>query len=228
MGDTVQASTVFLCRHGHRIEWARPDWCGDGDNKYDPYLSDQGIAQARALGRYLRRESIDHIVVSPFLRAIETAHYIAEQLERRFVIEDGAGEWLNVEWFPEGAPQLPAPGARMQRFPRIDTDYCSWQTPSYPETQEQMQARMGAVIQHLVREHAGSLLIVGHGHTVTEMAAALSGLPSQSFGFEPCCLTRLDRRDGTWHVTMNGETAHYARFQRLAPDQQHTSIERRV
>ena len=118
--------TIWLCRHGNRIDFVDPSWKGD-----DPPLSADGIIQAQETGLRLQGEGIQHIFTSPFLRTIETAHYIAEALDLPIKIEHGASEWLNAEWFSERPAHLPL-DALLRRFPRVDGRYKSVVMPAYP------------------------------------------------------------------------------------------------
>jgi broad specificity phosphatase PhoE len=64
---------IILVRHGE------PEWVADGRTVHDPGLTPLGIAQARAVANRLASlDGIDELLVSPALRAIETA----EPLER--------------------------------------------------------------------------------------------------------------------------------------------------
>ena len=88
---------VWICRHGNRIDFVDPAW--RGHNGDDPHLSPDGVVQAQETGKRLRGEGIRYIFSSPFLRTVETAHYIAEAIDVPIYIEEGASEWLNPEWF---------------------------------------------------------------------------------------------------------------------------------
>ena len=94
--------TVWICRHGNRIDFVDPSWKGN-----DPHLSPDGVIQAKETGVRLRGEGIQHIFASPFLRTLETAHHIAEALDLPVKIEHGACEWMNPEWFPEPPVYIP-------------------------------------------------------------------------------------------------------------------------
>ena len=95
---------VWIARHGHREDFVgdQPggDWHLTAARPHDPGLSPLGLAQGRALGRRLADEArLAHIFASPFLRAIQTAHAVAEATGLTVKIEDGLGEWLNPVWF---------------------------------------------------------------------------------------------------------------------------------
>jgi len=71
---TATPSRAFLfARHG------ATDWNRDGriQGRTDNPINDEGIAQAFAIARRLRRFQIDQIVTSPLVRAVKTAEIIA-------------------------------------------------------------------------------------------------------------------------------------------------------
>ena len=100
--ETAGRQTIWLCRHGNRIDFVDPSWKGD-----DPPLSEEGVIQAKETGLRLQGEGIAPLFTSPFLPTIETAHHIAEALDLSIKIEHGASEWLNAEWFSERPVHLP-------------------------------------------------------------------------------------------------------------------------
>lgn len=203
--------SIFLCRHGHRIDWVNRNWYRKSENRYDPYLSQQGVTQAKMLGRRLKLEKVDVVFSSPYLRAIETANYITRMSNQSFVIEDGIGEWLNID-FMEEQPVLPTPAERAVKFPQIDRQYQSWLIPTYPETLEELRIRLSKVIWHLLEHFDGNLLLVGHGMTVIQIAATLTNLPDVNFSAGLCALTKLNYQHKSWVVELNGDTSYITKF----------------
>ncbi|MBV8884961.1 MAG: histidine phosphatase family protein, partial [Chroococcidiopsidaceae cyanobacterium CP_BM_RX_35] len=67
------AQTVWLARHGNRIDFVNPEWFKTAERRYDPHLSDDGVVQAQQLAQRLKGEGIAHIFASPFLRTVQTA-----------------------------------------------------------------------------------------------------------------------------------------------------------
>jgi broad specificity phosphatase PhoE len=196
--------TVWICRHGNRIDFVDRSW--RRRNGRDPHLSEDGVQQARETGERLRGEGIQQIYSSPFLRAVETAHHIAEILDLPVRIEWGACEWLNPRWFA-GSPMLASPQERVERFPRVDTAYTSIVVPRYPETGEEAFLRAGRAARRLAQAHPENLLLVGHGHSVVGMSwGLLEARPKIEAGL--CALIRLGRYDRIWRLELNGDTSH--------------------
>jgi broad specificity phosphatase PhoE len=201
---TGASRTVWICRHGNRIDFVDPSW--RQRNGHDPHLSEDGVRQALETGERLRNEGIRSVFASPFLRTVETAHYIADALGVPTFIEHGASEWLNPEWFAQ-APRIASPEEMTRRFRRVDPNYVSVVNPSYPETAEQAFARAGRTARCLVEKHHGNLLIVGHGHSVTGMSWGLLGArPVIHTGL--CALVQIGLYNGVWTLELNGDTSH--------------------
>jgi broad specificity phosphatase PhoE len=196
--------TVWICRHGIRIDQVDPTW--RKQNGHNPHLAPAGVQQARETGERLRGEGIKHIYSSPFLRAVETAHHIAEALDLPIRIERGLCEWLNPRWFAR-MPEIDTPEAISGRFPRIDLAYESLVLPRYPETDEEAFARAGRAARLLAERYRGDLLLVGHGHSVVGMSwGLLKGRPD--IHADLCALIKIGRYDGAWKLELNGDTCH--------------------
>ena len=196
--------TVWICRHGMRIDQVDPTW--RRRNGHDPHLAQEGVRQARETGERLRGEGIEHVFASPFLRAVETAHHIADALELPIHIERGLGEWLNLQWFRQ-MPETASLEELIRRFPRVDPAYESLVFPLYPETAEEAFARAGRAARLLAERYRGNLLLVGHGHSVVGMSwGLLEGRPDIHTGL--CALVKIGRRNGAWRLELNGDTSH--------------------
>lgn len=196
--------TVWICRHGIRIDQIDPTW--RRRNGHDPHLAEEGVRQARETGERLRGEGIEHIFASPFLRAVETAHYIAEVLDLPIRIEWGVCEWLNPRWFSH-TPQIAPPEELARRFPRVDPAYKSTVLPRYPETDEEAFVRAGQAARLLAEQYRGDLLLVGHGHSVVGMSwGLLDDRPDIHAGL--CALIKIERHNGAWQLELNGDTSH--------------------
>ena len=114
--DSSADAVVFVVRHGDRFDREVGGWDGGqrwwleppgdeppshathhaahGANAHDPPLSALGQRQAMELGRWLAsREDvppIDRLVVSPYIRTIQTAAPLSALLGLPMLLEDGA------------------------------------------------------------------------------------------------------------------------------------------
>jgi len=199
--------TLYLVRHGERLDAFNKNWYDSEDNKHDTPLSDKGQMQAQRLAQRLQQEVIDRIFVSPYLRALQTAQPVAEALNMPLYVEAGIGEWLGRSMLPQ-APNIAAPQTRMEEFPCIDLRHESFVIPNWPETVSQVFERYEKAVQQLLTHYDGNLLLVGHGRTVTGIAHRLTGKREFEFKYELAGLTKLVLEDGTWQVRLNGDTTH--------------------
>lgn len=198
--------TVWIARHGNRLDFVNPEWFNTAERPYDPPLSEDGLVQAKQLGQRLIGEGIVHIFASPFLRAVQTANQVAETLDLTIKIESGLSEWLNPAWMKAEPEKLPFNVLQAQ-FPRIDPSYTSRVIAQYPETSEMVLDRTGETVQRLTAEFSEDLLLVGHGASVVGTTQGLvAGTPEINAAL--CCLVKLVRRGQNWVMELNGDTTH--------------------
>ncbi len=86
----------LFVRHG------QPEWFRDGAAVDDPVLTSLGWQQARHLGTRFAAEHVDRLLVSPLVRARQTAEPIAEALGLEPEVHDWLAEIASPPWF--GAP----------------------------------------------------------------------------------------------------------------------------
>lgn len=94
--------SVWIVRHGERVDVVNPDWLVTAERPHDPPLTEFGCAQAAATGEYLLGlgDRVDFVYTSPFLRCVQTASAIARGLGGvPLRVEPGLCEWLNSDWF---------------------------------------------------------------------------------------------------------------------------------
>jgi len=197
--------TVWITRHGNRVDFVDPEWYRSARNPFDPPLSDDGVSQAVKLGERLKTEGIARIYSSPFLRAVETAQQVAERLDLPIEIEHGASEWFNPAWFPE-CPRMMSTGERCARYPRVRNSDCSVAHPAFPESWEDMLARTARCITALLAQTRDDILVVGHGASMLGFAQALVGAEPR-VNAELCALVKIVRLSGGWRMELNGDTS---------------------
>jgi 2,3-bisphosphoglycerate-dependent phosphoglycerate mutase len=83
---------IVLIRHGE------PEWVRDGLTVVDPPLTDLGRQQAELLAGALRDEQFDEILVSPLVRARQTAQPLLEALGRHEVVDPWLEEIRDPVW----------------------------------------------------------------------------------------------------------------------------------
>ena len=213
---TPEPYTVWVARHGERLDAVDENWAATAERPYDPPLTPDGVQQARETARRLAGLGIRHIFCSPFLRTLQTAAEIANVLDLPMKVERGACEWLHEDWF--AAPPVFAPLPKVaDTFPRIDTSYEPRVTPQGLETWEQAQARNGRMTRTLIAEFPAPILIVGHGVQMTECPRELLGDPQHLSRWPLCAVTKLVQTNGRWHCTIDGDDTHLTQPDRTPP-----------
>lgn len=200
------SQTVWIARHGNRQDFVDSNWIKTADRPFDPGLSPDGIEQAKELAQRLASEKIDRIFASPFLRTVQTAHYVAEALNLPIQVESGAGEFLSFP-FCAIAPEILPVELLAQDFPRLDLNYRSLVSVAYPETKQTAKKRAGETIKRLTTEFPDNILIVTHGATLINMTRELVGSKSK-IRSSICCLVKLVGQGEQWHMELNGDTSH--------------------
>ena len=196
------AKQILIARHGNRLDFVHPEWFTIARRRYDPPLSQDGKEQILQLAKTMTTEKIDHIFASPFLRTIQTAHIIAQNLNLPIKLEAGLGEWHNADWMSE-SPQIHSQQELEVGYPSIDWSYTSQVIPHYPETEAEVLERINMTIDKLIFHSDGNLLIVGHSITVTGIIKALinSDNHEQEFKTDLGSLNKIIQMEsGAWSL----------------------------
>jgi 2,3-bisphosphoglycerate-dependent phosphoglycerate mutase len=110
----LHSMQIVLVRHGE------PEWVRDGLNIDDPPLTERGAQQARRLAHRLGQEHFDEILVSPLLRARQTAAPLLARLGRHEEIDPWLEEIRNPVW--HGTPAEKAEAAFAEERSRAPQD----------------------------------------------------------------------------------------------------------
>lgn len=203
--------TVWIARHGNRLDFVNPQWFNDAERRYDPPLSEDGVVQAQELAARLKPEKIRYIFASPFLRTIQTANEVATILDLPIYLEWGFCEWLNPQWM-EQMPETHPSEWLQKHFPKIDWTYESYLKPSYPEALEELNQRTANTIQHLVSTIDEDVLIVGHGGSVFGVTKGL--VPGiEGFRVSLCSLTKVVQHQNEWQAELTADVSHLSNSQ---------------
>ena len=201
------SQTVWIARHGNRLDFVNPEWFNTAARRYDPPLSEDGFIQAAELGQRLKSESISHILASPFLRTIQTANEVAKVLNLPIKLEAGLSEWHNPDWMSE-SPEIQTQDFLRAEYPLIDWNYKSCVFPQYPESKAEVYSRTAATVKQLLTQFSSDILIVGHGASV--FGATKSFIPdTPDFKVSLCSLTKVVRdQDHNWDLEFCVDTSH--------------------
>jgi broad specificity phosphatase PhoE len=190
--------TLWLVRHAHRLDFIQPEWFDTAIYPYDPPLSTQGFDRARAIATELSRVQIDRIYTSPFLRTIQTADPLARLLQLPIQLEWGLCEWLCQDW-TSGLPETTPVKNLLGFHPNIDAAYKSLVIPCYPETSEELDARIINIAYKLMQGNCQNILAIAHKGSVLGIAAALTGNDDWKTYDLPCGgMIKLICTDGRW------------------------------
>ncbi len=200
---------LFLVRHGATRLSAEDRFAGSTDVE----LSNEGRAQAAALGQRLQSEGIDAVYSSPLSRTRETASIVSVACNRTTQFVDGLREISHGHW--EGLTRHEVE----ERFP---DEYASWEedpftfAPSGGESGVAVLARALAALRPILDAHAGQrVLLVSHKATIRLVLSSLLGFDPRGYRDRldqaPACLNVLDFRDRVRaRLILFNDTSHYA------------------
>lgn len=192
---------LLLIRHGlpERIV---------ADGPVDPSLTDEGVAQAAALARWLDAAPPDAVICSPMARAHETAQPLADRFALDLPVDADLAE------FDRGAAAyIPIEEIKGTDHPHWKQLIEDWVGPSGAERRLAFQATVVAAVGRAVERFSVDserLAIVCHGGVINAYLAELLGLDRMLF-FEPG-YTSISRvavsRTGRRQLLSINETAH--------------------
>jgi broad specificity phosphatase PhoE len=159
-------TTVYFVRHGSHDRLGKV-LCG---RMPGVTLSEQGLAESRAMARRLAREAIDAVYASPLDRTLATAEPIAEALGQGLrvsenLLEVDYGDWTGAAFTDlDGHPEW-----------RAWNEQRATALPPGGEGMAQVQMRVGRFINEAVQHHPDQRLVaVSHGDVIK--AALMAGL----------------------------------------------------
>ena len=191
---------IYFVRHGERMDWIDKTWIKTAERRLNPPLSSYGLQQADELGIYVAKlqPRITHIYASPFLRTIQTALQVANQLNKnvsspneltKIRLEPGFGEYMSWDVISgENDPYQPLNTLSeiSQNMDCFDYDYDSVIKDNYylqtkQETRQQLRDRLKHVIRCTLAAHPDdcNILIVTHAATLIEGVGALVTIGSE-------------------------------------------------
>jgi broad specificity phosphatase PhoE len=204
-----QVTRLYIVRHGATQLSAEDRFAGS----VDVDLSDEGCAQAAALGRRLSAQQLDAVYASPMLRTRRTADLAASACGLPVVHLDGLREISHGHW--EGLTRHDVE----HRFPE---EYASWEAdpftfaPEGGETGAAVLARALGAFRQVLERHAGQrVLVVSHKATIRLVMSSLLGFDPRGYRDRldqaPACLNVLDFADPVHaRLILFNDTSHWA------------------
>jgi transcription factor C subunit 7 len=203
---------VYVIRHGDRHDYniGMENWVKtrpDNIHVHDPPLSDLGRRQAEELANaachLFSDEPIHRILVSPFLRCIETATPLAKSLGHHLCVDDSLREAGLIEYVDRNVPVLDVEyksvfmGDREESFPQGCLDRCK-----------------NVKLRVLEDKFAGeNLILVTHAACVVGIVAALLECKvSEVTPAGPAGVFKLSRdgSTGKWSTVLQNHSDHMA------------------
>jgi broad specificity phosphatase PhoE len=200
---------VLLIRHGATVLSAEDRFAGSTD----VLLSDEGRAQATALGERLAGAELAAVYASPMKRTVETATLIAAPHELAVTTDAGLREIDHGRW-----EQL----TRREVESRFPEEYSNWEADPFtfaPEAGESglsVMARALPVLRRIVVANAGkTVAVVSHKATIRLVLCSLLGIDARGYrdrlDQSPACLNALDFKDPVRaRLVVYNDTSHYA------------------
>ena len=178
----------FFVRHGKRYH-----------TKGDPGLTEEGIAQAKMVGKYLTQFSIQELRSSPLLRTKETAKEISNEIHLPILIDERLRERINWGDDPSHTFQDFLTLWKKTKIDRL------WQPPVGKSS-----VQTGSLVKDLIAEihpESQGIVFVSHGGTISDfLRSTFSTEELDSFFNEfhrgwdenipECSITEVHKTDG--------------------------------
>jgi probable phosphoglycerate mutase len=193
---------LLLIRHAEPVRIGP----GEGEGPADPALTERGRDQAERLAAWLQPDGIDHVVVSPLVRARETATPLLERIGVRPEI-DG----VLTEYDARADHYIPVEELRATKDERWTAMVEGRWEEFGGEEPSTFRARIVPRIDAIAAAHAGErVAVVCHGGVINVYLAAVIGI-DRLLWFDPA-YTSVSRvlvsRDGIRSLVTLNETAH--------------------
>lgn len=202
------AKNLFIIRHGERLDKINLNWSTNALRPHDTPLSKMGHKQASHLGKWLYSKipirKPAKIFSSPFIRCVQTANEIAQQLESlqnsgtfntnisEICIEPGICEdpyymkdmICNQPWFLNAADLIAiSPRIKLNYSPIRDVSYQEISDKVYVEntntsTEERLHNIIHEIINHPYVNENGTAIIVTHAKPCVDMLRSLNPIIS--------------------------------------------------
>ncbi|KAK7058929.1 C6 zinc cluster transcription factor-like protein [Paramarasmius palmivorus] len=203
--------TIYIARHGFRLNWVTTAWTSPTDTPRDPPLAAFGETQAQELATYFLSLPEDErptgIWSSPFYRCIQTAVPVSKALNVPIYVEHGIGEWYSPVAPNTGLHPRPGSASFLKTY--FDDIDPSWESIYYPsrkgETVIDLYERCRGFlddflsIEEVQKKHK-KVLFFSHAATVIALSRELKGDREMPLRVGVRSLTQFQRNpDGGWN-----------------------------
>lgn len=189
---------IFIVRHGDK---EKGDYFNARLNHQDSPISEEGRRKAKRLADYFEHKLIKKVIVSEYLRADQTAQYIAEQ-KGLHILKDG-----RLNEIDNGVIESMTDEEIKDRYPEFWNDFFSYSKDvRFPEGEnsEEVKARQKNLLDELIQNNEDVLLISHEGY-IRLLICHLLGIPlfkRNQFYLDMCGITELDynKDTSTWKL----------------------------
>ncbi|KAI0778141.1 histidine phosphatase superfamily [Trametes elegans] len=205
----MTVESIYIARHGYRMNWVTDDWKSVTGLPRDPPLADFGLTQAEELADYFFSLPEDArptvLLSSPYYRCLQTAVPTAQKLGLPLYAEHGLSEWYSPVIPGTGLHPRPGSAAELRTyFPEIDESWQSIYYPSrkgedVPDVHDRANELMRALVPTIERKFGGKhkrVALFSHAATVIALTRELLGDRDLPLRVATCTLTVLQRKHG--------------------------------
>ena len=187
------------------IRHAEPVRVDEGPERADPELHERGRRQAERLAAYLAEESLDGLVSSPLLRALQTAEPIAAVHNLALVVDDEL-----TEFDREATSYIPIEELRATRDERW-LAMVEGRLDEFEVDPDEFRSGVVRAVERIVAANPGrKVAVVCHGGVINAYLGHILGI-SRLMWFEPA-YSSVHRvaaaRSGERSVVALNESAH--------------------
>ena len=194
---------IILARHGE-TDWNVAEVFR---GKFDIELNETGLKQAELLAEYLSSSGIDAIYSSPLKRAVKTAEAIAGYHNLGVNIAPGLDDFDYGEW--QGLSHLEVKDKYQDLYSRWINHPEQIVMPS-GESLDNVRDRAMPVVDEVVHEDEGTVLLLSHRVVNKVIICALLGLDNSHFWdikLDTCGITRFTCENGRSILTVHNDTS---------------------
>ncbi len=191
-------SEILLIRHGEAYNNTPPEASDESRDLINPPLTALGERQARELKPLVLAFAPEAVIVSPFLRTVQTL-YPSVTPEIRVSVDRRIGERIFASVFTEFR------GIELSHYqtfgPRLIPDaLCRERSafPDYPETRESVRARVASLWEEWDNAGVSRVAFVGHGASLAALLNLILPEYPNNTGHVNCGVSHLEKTPTGW------------------------------
>lgn len=197
---------LYLARHGETI-WNTQKRMQGWDNSD---LTEQGLEQAKLLGKSLEDIHFNQVVSSPLGRTVETAKLIVGDRDLDLVINENFKEMGFGSW--EGQSPEILKKKHPDEYKNLWTRAHEY-VPIDGETFKEVQDRVIIGLEQIIRDNPkGNVLLVTHGMIVQVVLLHMKGLPLDQLWHRgvvhPSSLSLIEIEDDLINIIKEADISH--------------------